>query len=259
MFEVGALCRGLLGRAGSGFGLVAGWWRWGLCWGRRVPGVGLDEQGEVAELSQCPGVGVRPGPVCGQAQLVAAGVVDEAAGHGGEPVADCGGDGELVGVLGASESCGPAGDVVGERGASEPGGVCEEPSRGAVAQSGVFEVFDGGFDSGVGSVVGVGGFGVEVAAAGDEAVVAPVGPKLCLGADEAGAAYDEPQFAGFGAAGSGACFDGGLSDLGLAAGGVGDGLPRLVVDAGDGCFDLGVLGDGDRPGRAFASMASIIS
>ena len=31
----------------------------------------------------------------------------------------------------------------------------------------VFEVFDGEFDSGVGSVVGVGGFGVEVGSVGD--------------------------------------------------------------------------------------------
>ena len=118
-----------------------------------------------------------------------------------------------------------------------------------MGQSVVFEVFDGEFDSGVGSVVGVGGFGVEVGPVGDQAVVAPVGPQLGLGACEAGASHHEPQFAGFGAAGSGSGFDGGLSDLGLAAAGVGDRLPGFVVDGCYGCVDLGVLGDRERPGR----------
>ena len=45
----------------------------------------------------------------------------------------------------------------------------------------------------MGSVVGVGGFGVEVFSVGDEAVVAPVGPQLALGAEQAGAAHDESQ------------------------------------------------------------------
>ena len=44
-------------------------------------------------------------------------------------------------------------------------------------------------------------------------------------------------------------FDGALSDLGLAAAGVGDRLPGVVVYGCYGCFDLGVLRDRDRVGR----------
>ena len=47
-----------------------------------------------------------------------------------------------------------------------------------------------------------------------------------------------------------ACFDGGLSDLGLAAAGVRDRLPGTLADGLVGCFDLGVLWDRDRVGRA---------
>ena len=44
-------------------------------------------------------------------------------------------------------------------------------------------------------------------------------------------------------------FDGGLSHLGLAAAGVFDACPGVVVDGLSGCFDLGVLRDRDRVGR----------
>ena len=44
--------------------------------------------------------------------------------------------------------------------------------------------------------------------------------------------------------------DGGLSHLGLAAAGVRDRRPVVVVDGRYGCFDLGVLWDRDRVGRA---------
>ena len=54
---------------------------------------------------------------------------------------------------------------------------------------------------GVAAVVGVGFFGVEVVSVGDERVVAPVGPQLGLGADEAGAAHDQAQCAGLSASG----------------------------------------------------------
>ena len=101
----------------------------------------------------------------------------------------------------------------------------------------------------MGSVVGVGGTGVEVVSVGDEAVVTPVGPQLALGAEQAAAAYDEPQLRGrvavqFVAAAAG--FDGGLSDLRLAAAGVFDACPGVVVYGRYGCFDLGVLWDRDR-------------
>ena len=66
---------------------------------------------------------------------------------------------------------------------------------------------------------------------GDEAVVAPVGPQLALGAKQAGAAHDEAQLGGFAVVAAqlvaaAAGFDGGLSHLGLAAAGVGDRLAR---------------------------------
>ena len=79
------------------------------------------------------------------------------------------------------------------------------------------------------AVVCVGGFGVEVVSVGDEAVVAPVGPQLALGAEQAAAAYDQAQLRGR-----------------VAAAGVFDRLPGVVVDGRGRCFDLGVLGDRDR-------------
>ena len=69
------------------------------------------------------------------------------------------------------------------------------------------------------------------------------------------APHDEPQLRGRAvvaaelvAAAAGG--DGGLSHLGLAAAGVGDRLPGVVVYGRYGCFDRGVLGDRDRVGRA---------
>ena len=77
-------------------------------------------------------------------------------------------------------------------------------------------------------MVGVGGTGVEVFSVGDEAVVAPVGPQLALGAEQAGAAHDGAAQLGplavvaveLVAAAAG--FDGALSDLRLTAAGVFD-------------------------------------
>ena len=186
--------RRVLGRAGLGCGAGAGWWRVGL--GCAAPGAvgGSDELGQVADVSQGGGEGVLPWPVERQAQFVAVAVVDEAARHGEEPVADGGRDGELPGGVGAPEAGGPAGEVVREDTAGEPGAVGEELARGAAAEPGAFfEVSDGEFDCGVVSVVGVGCFGVEVVSVGDEAVVAPVGPQLALGAEQAAAPRDEAQ------------------------------------------------------------------
>lgn len=64
---------GVLGRVGSEF--------WGLGWlvalgvfagVRRAPGLGSDEQREVADVGQRCGEGRGPGPVEGQAEFVAA-------------------------------------------------------------------------------------------------------------------------------------------------------------------------------------------
>ena len=81
-----------------------------------------------------------------------------------------------------------------------------------MGQAGVVDVTNGEFDSGVGSVVGVGGFGVEVVSVGDERVVAPVRPQLALGADKAAASDDQAQRAGALEI-SAADVDSGLSDL----------------------------------------------
>ncbi len=198
------------------------------------------------------GEGVLPGPVERQAQSVSAAVVDEAAWHGEEPVADGGCDGELARGVGAAEAGGPAYEVVGEHAAGEPGAVGGESSGGAAAEPGAFfEVTNGELDCGVGSVVGVGGTGVEVFSVGDEAVVTPVGPQLALGAEQAAAAHDEPQLGPLGVVAvefvaAAAGFDGGLSDLRLAAAGVFDACPGVVVYGRYGCVDLGVLADRDR-------------
>ena len=232
--------RGVGGRVWLELGVVAGWWRWGCGCAASGAGRGLDEQGQVADALQGCGEGRGPWPARREAEFAAAAVVDEAGGHSEEPVADGGRDGELVGGVDTAEAGGPAHEVVGEHAAGEPGAVGEEPSRGAAAESGVFfEVTNGEFDGGVGSVVGVGGDGVEVVSVGDEAVVTPVGPQLG-GFVFVAAAQPVAAAAGF---------DGGLSHLGLSAAGVGDRLPGVLVYGLDGCFDLGVLCDGDREAR----------
>ena len=111
-----------------------------------------------------------------------------------------------------------------------------------------FEVSDGELDCGVAAVVCVGVDGVEVVSVGDEAVVAPVGPQLALGAEQAAAAYDQAQLGGLGVGAAqlvaaAAGVDGGLSHLGLAAAGVRDRLPGVLADGLGRCFDLGVLWD----------------
>jgi hypothetical protein len=77
-----------------------------------------------------------------------------------------------------------------------------------VRQGLVFEVGDDLLDDGV-----IAGLGLDerdiVGAVGDEAEVPPVGPQLGLGAEQAGAAHDQPP----------ACVDG-LGDLRLAVFGV---------------------------------------
>ena len=92
--------------------------------------------------------------------------------------------------------------------------------------------------------------GVEVDSVGDEAVVAPVGPQFALGAEQAGAAHDEPQLRGRAVAAAelvaaAAGGHGARSDLRLAAAGVSDACP-VVVDGHYDCFDLGA---GSRANR----------
>ena len=120
--------RRVLGRAGleCGAGAVGGAWGWAAL--RGALSGGSDELGQVADVLQGGGEGVCPWPVLGQAQSVAAAVVDEAAWHGEEPVGDGGCDGELARGVGAAEAGGPAGEVVREHAAGEPGAVGGESS-----------------------------------------------------------------------------------------------------------------------------------
>ena len=112
--------RRVLGRAGleCGAGAVGG--GWGAAALRGALSGGSDELGQVADVSQGGGEGVCPWPVERQAQSVASAVVDEAAGHCEEPVADGGRDGELARGVGAAEAGGPAREVVREHAAGEP-------------------------------------------------------------------------------------------------------------------------------------------
>jgi hypothetical protein len=69
---------------------------------------------------------------------------------------------------------------------------------------------------------------------GDKGVVAPAGEQLGLGADQAGAAHDQPV-----------ALVAGLGDLGDATVGVDDVDPCLLVDGGDRGADRRGLADGD--------------
>ena len=173
-------------------------------------------------------------------------VVDEAGGHCEEPVAYCGRDGESVGGVDGAEAAVSRTMLCPSAAQAGPGAVGEEPPRGAASGPVVFEVSDGGLHSGVAAVLGVGGFGVEVVSVSDERVVAPVGPQLGLGADEAGAVHHQAQLAALAGAAARA---GGLNDLRLPAAAIGDRSPVVVVYGPDGCFDPGVVGHGDRVAR----------
>jgi hypothetical protein len=115
-----------------------------------------------------------------------------------------------------------------------------------VAQSWpLLEVADGELDHGVAAVVGVqrdGGAG----AVGDERVVAPVRPRGGLGADQAGAAHDQPA----------ACLapQSGLGHLGSSAVGVGDVGPGVLVNGGDRGLDQLRLAHRDREPQIVAAV-----
>ena len=84
-----------------------------------------------------------------------------------------------------------------------------------------FEVADTQLDDGVAAVILVQpDRGAD--SVGDEGVVAPVGEQLGLGADQAGAAHDQPV-----------AFVAGLGDLGDAAVGVDDRGPGVLWDLRD--------------------------
>ena len=112
--------RSVLGRAGleCGAGAVGG--AWGSAALRGALSGGSDELGQVADSLQGGGEGVCPWPVERQAEFVAAAVVDEAAWHGEEPVADGGRDGALRCGEGASEAADPPGRTTSSINASKP-------------------------------------------------------------------------------------------------------------------------------------------
>jgi hypothetical protein len=99
----------------------------------------------------------------------------------------------------------------------------------------LLEVADRELDLGVAALVGL-DLGERLGAVGEEGVVAPVGKQLGLGAEEAGAANDEPASA-----------QGALGDLGDPPGRVtGKRLPGLLADQLDRGADVCLLADADR-------------
>lgn len=114
---------------------------------------------------------------------MASGGTGESCGHGQEAPSEGLGDDWAVGD-GAKVS-GPTQQVVRECDQHQPGGVGLEDSGGALGESGtVFEVSDHQFLDGVVAVVGIQADGLAQTV-GDERVVAPVGPQLCLRAEQA--------------------------------------------------------------------------
>ena len=80
---------------------------------------------------------------------------------------------------------------------------------------------------------------------GDEGVVAPVGEQLGLGADQAGAAHDQPVTP-----------IAGLGDLGQAPVGVDDLDPGILIDGGDRGSDRLGLADGDGVAELVAAAGA---
>lgn len=114
----------------------------------------------------------------------------------------------------------------------------------------VFQLADGEFDHGVFAVEPVGFDRGQVVAVGDEAVVPPLGEQASLGSvSQSCPAHDETHDAPVLLASTAALVDG-FGDLGEPAEGVVDVNPRVIRNARGGGFDLGLVGDGDRPGHA---------
>ena len=100
------------------------------------------------------------------------------------------GAGGADGGVGQAEQLCPSEQVVRERGEHGPGAVGVELAGGEVRECLVFEVGDDLLDDGVVAVLGLDERDF-LAAVGDEAEVAPVGPQLGLGAEQAGAPDDQ--------------------------------------------------------------------
>ena len=120
------------------------------------------------------------------------------------------------------------------------------PDGQCVEAGAVFEVADRELDRCVVAVelVDLNDGQVEV---GDERVVTPVGPQLCLDRiDEAGAAHHEPELAPLLLVVT-AGHIAGLGDRGLAAVGIHDRRPRLLGDGVNAGSQRLAQRDGDRP------------
>ena len=119
----------------------------------------------------------------------AAGVTGEAARQPDQPAAQCASGAH--GGVGEPEQLRPAQQVVGQAGEHRPGAVGVELPGGEVGERLVLEVGDHLLDHGVPAVLGL-DQGDLLGAVGDEGEVAPVGPELGLGAEQAGAPDDQP-------------------------------------------------------------------
>src|SRR5690606_8454473 len=117
------------------------------------------------------------GPVSGQVEVKAAGVVGDSAGDVDQPVT--GGGCASGGQAWAGEHGEGAGEVVRDRDAGQPGVVSVEPARWQVGQGSVDEFGEDLLDDGVAAVVSLGLFQDE-RAVGEDGVVAPHGEQHAL-------------------------------------------------------------------------------
>ena len=132
---------------------------------------------------------VFPWPPGGHLECHCAGGAGDPAGNAQQSATE--GPGGRDDCVGQPDQGRPAQQVVRERRDHGPGGVCDEVAGREMRQCLVFEVTDREFHNGVLAVLC---FHLldRVGAVGQERVMAPVGPQLGLGADQAGAAYDQP-------------------------------------------------------------------
>ena len=156
-----------------------------------------------------------PRPAGGRVKCPAACVAGQAARNAQQSAAER--TGGANGRARQSKQLRPAQQVVRQRSEHDPCAVGVELPGREVRQGLVFEVGDHLLDDGVLAVLGF-DHGDLLAAVGDEREVPPVGPQLSLGAEQTGAADDQPPTA-----------VAGLGDLRLTLLGVGEVLPGVLV------------------------------
>ena len=136
---------------------------------------------------------VLPGPACWEVQRPLACAAGQSSGDLKQPTAQ--GARSADGFARQPDQAAPAQQVVGQAGDHGPGAVGVEAAGGEVRERLVFEVADRELDDGVLAMLSLDQL-ERLGAVGDEREVAPVGPELGLGADQAAAADDQSPPAG---------------------------------------------------------------